>query len=350
MAVSIVNTGSANNSANTSFTFNYGFSPSEGNLLIACLTKNNDTDSPANISDDSDTWTELYQAKHSSALTAVFWKVVSASEPTSEVFTHGDSGKWAGGIVEYSGQDTTTPINDSTFSVDFGVSPTSQKVITTVDSCGIIAGAGINNISTITLEGSLSSRWNIQTTSVGAVTIAAGSRIQSIAGSTGDFIHSLSSSQSWFAYTIAIAPLNDDNINLVMDGADITLDGASASFTNTALTSEPQSLWFFAGTWKEPTFGQVTFGVPSQIFTLQMLGKDIVLDGASTTFNIIENIFALATDGDDITLGGDSASFEVIAASSAEGGTGGIDEVEEEKILIAARQALKLAIQAYYRF
>ncbi len=175
--------------------------------------------------------------------------------------------------------------------------------IESIDFTDIVDGAGTDIVYTITATDNLAGGFTVAGT-VDDVPWTASHVETSIGGYPGFILYNQD-----HASEVTLTAASVGAFTLVMNGADITLDGASATFINTALTSEPQSLWFPANTWKEPTFGQVTFGVPTQVLTLQMLGADITIDSADASFVEGDFIFSISMEGADITLSGESASF-----------------------------------------
>lgn len=219
MALAVVGNGSDSELASPTFTFDYGFSPVDGNLLVATISRNlgvDDIDTPVG-------WTKVFSSLHSSATTAVFWKIATSSEPIFQDFTSSTSGgKWAGGIVEISGFDAAAPVDVSGTGTGLDLAPVSPAVTTTEANTLLIAGFGVNNFATATASAGLTSRWSQTTTSGGSVATAGGTIAQVATGLTSAYTHSISgdADKSWFAYTIAIAPATS-SIDFIPSGNEL---------------------------------------------------------------------------------------------------------------------------------
>jgi hypothetical protein len=295
MALAYVSSGSDLEASSSSFTFDYGFSPTDGNILVATLSRNTGVDDIATPTG----WTKLFSSIHGSAVSAVFYRVAGTSEPSFQVFTSSTSQKWAGGIVEYSGQDTTTPINQSASGTGLDAAPVSPTITPSVDNCEIIAGFGTNNQVTMTVEGTLTQRWNQQTTGGGAVGTAGGTLTQTTAAATGALTHTLGSSQDWFAYTIAIAPASGATTMTANSGS-FLITGTDA-ITGAPKNSEGANLWFNSEWWPDPWWGS-TWWTATSTFTLAADSGSVLITGTDAT---------LSATGADVTLVVDIGSFTI---------------------------------------
>ena len=207
MAIAVENLGTDSSSVGEqTFTFDYGFSPTEDNLLIAFISTRSGTVSPNTPSG----WTKAFGLADTSSInyTSCFYKEAAAAEPTSQDFTISDFWKWAGGIYEISGHNSAaimnaTPVTDTPAAT---TSPTSLSITTDVDGCLIIAGFGCYNLTTVAAESGLTNKWAELSSGGSTTNNSGGSEIQSSSGGTGTYVHSNSDSLVPVTFTVAIAP------------------------------------------------------------------------------------------------------------------------------------------------
>ena len=119
----------------TSLTITKPAGTADGDLLIAAVSHNDDN---GTISGPSG-WIQINQGTSGSSSSAdirlsVWYKVAGGSEPTSYTWTwpSGSYREAVGGIIRYSGVDTTDPIDDSAAAIGDSNSPTAPTVTTTV--------------------------------------------------------------------------------------------------------------------------------------------------------------------------------------------------------------------------
>jgi type II secretory pathway pseudopilin PulG len=136
-----------------------------GNLLIAAIA----TDGSTTISEPSG-WTEIDQGSFSGAVTLGAWyKIAETSEPAYHTFNWSGGQQAYGWIMQFTGHNTTTPINAYSTYGQSSISPTSPDVNTTVDNCLIlrlgafdeddivVGSTGLSGHTTITMNKSADS-------------------------------------------------------------------------------------------------------------------------------------------------------------------------------------------------
>jgi len=204
---------SQESSNTTSTTINLPTGTVEGELLIATVATDGETD--ASLAAPSG-WTLLHREASSDDVSlAVWWKVATASEPTNYDFTWSGSEEAYGFIMRFSGQAASNPIHTFNSSTGSGSSPQTPAVTTTVDNCMILriggfddddvdadagdAGdAGMTDHTTITMNESGSGN--------GTASGGAAYAMQATAGSSGTADFALTASEQYVTLTIAIAP------------------------------------------------------------------------------------------------------------------------------------------------
>jgi len=191
----------------TTFTLTYGFSPVEGNILIAFVTVNM---TAAEVINTPSGWTLIHGSADNvaSSYSAAFWREAGAAEPTSQDFTYTGSGsKWIGNVYEFSGQDTSAPINDESLSAPAGsATPASPTITTDIDGCFILSSIGWNNLETGTPLDTLKNTWTDVTSAGSSIGNMGGWKGQLVLGATGAYTHAVTGVPTYVGSTIAIAP------------------------------------------------------------------------------------------------------------------------------------------------
>lgn len=202
MAVSVVNTWTGVLDSNgTDVVVNVG-SITENNTLIAVISKDDDVA----LSSVPSGWIQIIGLESNNAMyLEVYKKQATASEPASYTFT-GDSEKYIATIMELGASDYST-IAVSVSNVGSDSTPISPTITPATDYSIVISGFGSDGYDpTISLDGQLTEVVNTfaGTSDSSATSMAIGYLVQSSAGSTGTFTHSLSSSEQWVAFTITV--------------------------------------------------------------------------------------------------------------------------------------------------
>lgn len=183
---------------------------SAGDLLIAAFAIDG---GPTPAADPA--WNVISFTNNASEVQlAVWWKIASASEPSSYDFTFSTADQMYGWMMRFTGHNPSSPIDSyAVFGVGEPIStyPTSPEVTTTVDGCMILRlggfdggsinvdDAGIANHTTISMDSNTTGTSGV--TSGGAAHTYQGS-----AGASGTANFTLTSSEEYVSVTIAIAP------------------------------------------------------------------------------------------------------------------------------------------------
>ena len=199
MAIVIENTGQQAAEASGTFNFDLGFVPTDGRLLFAAITKRN-TDQPIASSSG---WTEIEQQGNNN-LTSVWYKVAAGESQINTWTCVSATGKWAGGVLELSGQHTT-PIDSSGIAFGTSDAPISPDITTLSANTLVISGVGYSNNVAVSINGGYPQQWNVTTSGGSTVVSAGGAAIQSVAGAVGTVAHSAASSGAWVAFNVAVA-------------------------------------------------------------------------------------------------------------------------------------------------
>jgi hypothetical protein len=181
-----------------------------GDLLIAAFAIDGGPEPSAGSG-----WNVLAINNNSSrAQLAVWWKIASASEPSSYTFSFSFADQMYGWMMRFTGNDSTNPINAfATLGAGTTAStaPISPEVTTSVDKCMVLRlgafdddditsnDAGIANHTTITMDSNT-------TGTNGVSSGGAAYSYQSTAGATGTANFTITDNEEYATVTIAIAP------------------------------------------------------------------------------------------------------------------------------------------------
>lgn len=203
-------------SGSTSITISTPAGVNEGDLLVAAVVTDGDTDDTWPALSPPGGWTEISLEDYSNDVTLGVWrKIAGASEPASYTFTWSGSQEAYGWIMRFTGHHPTSPIND--WAADGGQDwsypyrATCPAVTTTVANCLILRIGGFDDdditIDDTGLGGGYTditmdeSDWGSDTCSGGAGFIQ-----QSSIGSSGTVTFDLADGEEYRTVTIAIAP------------------------------------------------------------------------------------------------------------------------------------------------
>jgi peptidoglycan/xylan/chitin deacetylase (PgdA/CDA1 family) len=215
----------------------------QNDLLIVQLTVHGGTGATINTPAD---WTLLNRANNGTgAAQAIFYKVATATEPTTYTFTYSRTGSLRAtlGITRYTGVNVTTPIAASS-SNNGSSNSLSATGVTAPANSTIIAFYGADDSVTLGTTGpsGMTSRY-------GTISVASGPSMRAYdqavgAGTTGAKTCSSSLSASWCAHLVALNPriltVTATAANKVYDGATTatpTLSGNWATGDSGTITS-----------------------------------------------------------------------------------------------------------------
>ncbi len=211
----VVNSGAANSGANTtSWTFNFGFTATSGNLLILCVVSDSTTGIDSFTSPSS--WTLLDNDTSSFEVTMSTWKRISDGTETGVTIGLAVSQGMAATIHEFSGHNGLTDVEAAAQSTGADSSPNPPNLdpagwgtedTAWIAYCGWDSNPGLSSYPTNFTANQRSSEWNNATDGVGVAT-AVRANLQQASENPGTF--SIGSSQEWVAGTIAIRPSADD--------------------------------------------------------------------------------------------------------------------------------------------
>lgn len=175
---------------------------SDGDLMIAWVTKDDDT--PIYLP-TGDTWT-LIQARpdgdNKGVYVSVSYRIFQTGD-TEWTWT-GDSEGYYGVIIRYTGHDPSTPIAVSANATGTDTAPIAPSVNTTrADNIVLYMFGADDNDVPYTVPGTLNSRWNDSVSTTGG---AGGDKTVAAQGASGAETFGMSSTEEWVAVTVAIQP------------------------------------------------------------------------------------------------------------------------------------------------
>lgn len=178
-----------------------------GDLLIAAVATKGNTKSSLSPS-PLDGWTEIDIDEEGNVVTfGVWWKIASASEDVSYVFSWSSESTAYGWVMRFSNHDPTNPINDWAQDNGSDISPSSPDVTTTVDDALILRLGGFENANIIDDDPGLAGHVPItMDSSLVDVSGGGGYRSPSSPGNSGTSNFNLTTSSAYITVTIAIAP------------------------------------------------------------------------------------------------------------------------------------------------
>ena len=157
-------------------------------------------------------WTLLAASNSSdSASLLVYWKLCTASEPSSYSMSWGSSTETAyAWLMRFTNVDATNPIHASSVDVGKLQAPQAPSATTTVDNCLVLRLGAFDNASVTTDSPGITGHTAVTADSSNAgsddVSGAAAYAYQTSAGSTGTADFALESKEYYVTVTIAIAP------------------------------------------------------------------------------------------------------------------------------------------------
>lgn len=183
-----------------------------GDLLLALVAVNGEGSTPVFTTPGG--WTKREETIRTTGSArigaAVFWKIAGASETSVQfvVFPNALTSGLTAKVVRITGVDPTTPINASVATADSGNDPYSiTGVTTTVNDCLVFYLVGGSSLPTRTYTFSLGTeQWDFATDPGGAVTQAASTLVQAVAGATGTETADPSAATTSAGFCVAIAP------------------------------------------------------------------------------------------------------------------------------------------------
>jgi parallel beta-helix repeat protein len=115
-----------------------------------------------------------------------FYKVAGSSEPASYTFTSSDADGKAGGISDWYGVNTTSPIDVTSGNSGSGTTLSALSVTTSAANEPVLFVAGVVDQTTVTQPSGFSERWDVASAGTYKATAEDADQIQAAAGASGN--------------------------------------------------------------------------------------------------------------------------------------------------------------------
>ncbi|MEM7229139.1 MAG: prepilin-type N-terminal cleavage/methylation domain-containing protein [Planctomycetota bacterium] len=178
----------------------------EGDLLIAAVA----TDGSESITAGTG-WTRIDMQDDGSKVTlGVWWKLATASEPSTHRFSWGSNEEATGAIMRFTGHDSITPVDVSAFATGKSASPSAPNAEPTVDGALILRVGGFDDDDITVGDAGVSGNTTILMDEAGSgdkpASLGAAYVVQSSKASTGTADFTLTGNEEYVTITVAIAP------------------------------------------------------------------------------------------------------------------------------------------------
>jgi hypothetical protein len=196
-AITYRSSSSANASSSTSLTIPAPAGLVSGDVMVVSLVTDSGT-----VSLTASGWTLIRSTNKGGFIEALYYKVAGSSEPSSYSFSSSASTNLAGGILDYSGISTSTPVDVSVSANSSSGNANCNSVTTTVNNDVVICAPAFPADVTVTPPSGLTERYDVSGTSV---TAEASDYILAVKGSTGTKAAVPSpSTNAWITTTVAL--------------------------------------------------------------------------------------------------------------------------------------------------
>ena len=191
----------------TSITLNTPPGSSEGDLLIAVVTTDGDTEGSLGPPVG---WSEVLvkKDKFSSVTLGVWWKLVGAAELATSPFTWTGSERAYGTIMRFTGHDPNNPIHATATNTGVSNSPTAPALTTTVADCLILRIGAFDQDNIIPGDAGMAGHTTISANESDngdySVSAAVAFQMQAHEGNCGTAMFGLSGKEEYRTLTIAI--------------------------------------------------------------------------------------------------------------------------------------------------
>ena len=211
-----------NGAGATSVTITTPSGATAGDVLIASIDfRATTTNYQANPNTGG--WTQLQHTYATGLIKETYYTVLASTPPSSYTFTMVDVGdlpfaaKASVGMIAYSGVDTISPIIASTQQSNAAsTTATAPSVTTSVNDAMVIALYGAPLATTATPGGSMTERYDIQSSGGGSgttkVTSAGQDAIQAVAGASGTLGMTWGTSAASIGHTVALRPASPSTL------------------------------------------------------------------------------------------------------------------------------------------
>jgi hypothetical protein len=166
-------------------------------------------------------WTQIARTDNDVNVTLIsYWKVASASEPSTYTWTIDEQTKAVGGITPYTGVDTTNPINTVAGNTGFGTTATTSAITASAPNEEVIALFATDVSKTFSAPTGMTEKYDLSHTAAGPAT-AADDAIQTSAGTVTSKSSTITGNKArnWSSQQIALRPVP------VVTTAPMTVDG-----------------------------------------------------------------------------------------------------------------------------
>ncbi len=177
---------------------------------------------------------------------ATYYKVAGASEGSSYTWTFSPDSRALGGIIRYTGVDTSSPVDVHAGATGTSATPTGPSV-TTTQANDLVVGFFSDGASSgqtaenFTAPGGMTERYDITRDTLGGVelSISAADVAQAAAGASGTKAATTGSSDAWAAQTIALKQQSADTTGPVFSGvpSDFWVEATSPAGATVTYTS-----------------------------------------------------------------------------------------------------------------
>ena len=205
-----------------------------GNLLLAQVSFEKGSDAGSNAQLTPSGWTMVTRTNQGTDLgTAVLWRVATASEPASYTWTFGQSVKAAGGILRYTGVDTSSPV--VAFSGNSGTNANlNAQSVTAPDGSRLVALYALKKATaTLSTPGGMNLRYGFANPQ--DVRLLAADEVKSGSGGSGSRQSSSNLAEKWVANLIALrASVNGAPTVGSIAGPTTVAEGGAAGYSVSA--------------------------------------------------------------------------------------------------------------------
>ena len=177
-----------------------------GSVMIAHLGYNAGSNKSTTVTKPTG-WVQIgLQVNNGNWWQSVFYKVATASEPTSYTFTISRTSNIVGGILAYSGVDNIAPIDDTITQIGATAATTQTAPTASASTNGdVLVNFWTYLVSTTATSyaAGLTGNYTLSTSNVGG---ASASKALNNAGATGTTTSTTAASAKWIAHTILLLP------------------------------------------------------------------------------------------------------------------------------------------------
>jgi hypothetical protein len=232
----------------TSVTLDTPGGTSTGDLLIAAVVTDGDTDSGM-TSPGGQGWTEIYLGDEADSVSlGTWWKIAEASEAGTHQFTWSGNQEAYAWMMRFTGHDASDPIHQWVRDYGTSSSPDCDAVTTTLANCMILRIGGFDdddiNLDNTGLLSHTAITMDESSGGGGTCSGGAGYQQQATAGATDFTDFNLTGSEQFITFTVAIAPATGSGgVGSVSGGAGyVKQASAGSSGTSTfSLTASEQA-------------------------------------------------------------------------------------------------------------